>query len=217
MIELHALHSQKSTIDTAIASMLDTLLLKWRKSLDKNFDKFEVYSLKNVLTIPSEIDITKNNTSLTNDVSLVTLEEEASIDRQLNELREKIYFTTNVLSQLTFERNRLSVEHHKLSEVDSPVGFALDHLTSMGVMPLAQNMQQILDQAARLKSENKRLQDLTETLNACKLSSNGEEGELMDFTSFKATTKLQSIFDSRRSSITTISVDDLSNLNLLFA
>ena len=42
-------------INNEIGKMFDALLSKWRLALDKSFDKFEVYALKNILLIPNDI------------------------------------------------------------------------------------------------------------------------------------------------------------------
>jgi hypothetical protein len=65
---------------------IEKLQKTMQESIDKNFDKFELYSLKNIFQVPSDLNIE----DLNEEVEEFTEEEELQVDEEIATLRQEI-------------------------------------------------------------------------------------------------------------------------------
>ncbi|KAJ3034556.1 hypothetical protein HK097_004471, partial [Rhizophlyctis rosea] len=154
----------------------------FENNIDKQFDRFELYFFQNILKIPENLPLTLPHHETTD--AAVTTEEEAAVDAELTELRQRLraakYFQSVVRNQTQeLRKQKPSLEKLKF-ETERLLTIAGDQAGE----PLTQTFHQILQTLSETQTLRTQIHGQTSQLSFSKIlnrkrkehSTNGEEG-----------------------------------------
>lgn len=219
-----------------VRQVLDELLMTERCSLDVNFDKFEMYVLRNIFPIPEEIDSSDlapkslNESMVGNDSTLQDGDEEEDIvekygpsdeelsklceedlDEELSALRDQIFQARNESRNLRVKQSVLARNLKKFDSVIQSLSFTQDlHSETMKRLEVSAT------QASELKSVVKRMDALQEKLIESQVEERKAIAPSMKENKDPVNDELDDIFDAyekKRSGLQCVSLSAFGQVN----
>ncbi|KAL1925747.1 uncharacterized protein VTP21DRAFT_630 [Calcarisporiella thermophila] len=141
--------------DDAGMHLAETLL---EANVDKNFDLFELYVLKNVFSVP-EGTLLKHQQGLDYQVRE---EEENALDEELDLYRRRIIAAKAFNYRLKMEMRKTCKQHERMKKLKERLGYLETIANEHNVTPLSDSFAFVVDQVKALTNELEEVQKLEE-------------------------------------------------------